>query len=94
MKRGWVKPLSWKEGLAHRIVDGDVPENLRDKDIYSPGYGRPDRRRQVPGNSKKQRLKSVIKEVTAAEGRIFLFIDEIPSSGRGKPRGNGRGEHP
>ncbi|HKK79713.1 MAG TPA: Clp protease N-terminal domain-containing protein, partial [Phaeodactylibacter sp.] len=62
------------EGLAHRIVDGDVPEDLRDKDIFSLDMGALIAGAKYQGEF-EERLKSVISEVTAAEGRIFLFID-------------------
>ena len=75
------------EGLAHRIVDGDVPEDLRDKDIYSLDMGALIAGAKYQGEF-EERLKSVIKEVTAAEGRIFLFIDEIHTLiGAGKTQG-------
>jgi ATP-dependent Clp protease ATP-binding subunit ClpB len=75
------------EGLAHRIVEGDVPEDLRDKDIYSLDMGALIAGAKYQGEF-EERLKSVIKEVTAAEGRIFLFIDEIHTLiGAGKTQG-------
>jgi ATP-dependent Clp protease ATP-binding subunit ClpB len=75
------------EGLAHRIVEGDVPEDLRDKDIYSLDLGALIAGAKYQGEF-EERLKSVIKEVTAAEGRIFLFIDEIHTLiGAGKTQG-------
>ncbi|MCO6489146.1 MAG: ATP-dependent chaperone ClpB [Phaeodactylibacter sp.] len=75
------------EGLAHRIVDGDVPEDLRDKDIYSLDMGALIAGAKYQGEF-EERLKSVINEVTAAEGRIFLFIDEIHTLiGAGKTQG-------
>ncbi len=64
------------EGLAHRIIDGDVPENLKSKRIYSL-----DMSALIAGAKYKgefeERLKSVVKEVISAEGEIVLFIDEI-----------------
>ena len=64
------------EGIAHRIVSGDVPDNLRDKKVYSL-----DMASLIAGAKYKgefeERLKAVVKEVTAAEGEIILFIDEI-----------------
>ncbi|WP_291275939.1 ATP-dependent chaperone ClpB [Flavobacterium sp.] len=64
------------EGLAHRIVDGDVPENLKDKVVYSLDMGALIAGAKYKGEF-EERLKSVVKEVTAAEGEIVLFIDEI-----------------
>ena len=64
------------EGLAQRIVRGDVPENLRDKQLYSLDMGALVAGAKYKGEF-EERLKSVINEVTAAEGRIILFIDEI-----------------
>ena len=64
------------EGLAHRIVDGDVPENLRSKEIYSLDMGALIAGAKYKGEF-EERLKAVIKEVTSSEGDIVLFIDEI-----------------
>jgi len=64
------------EGLAHRIVDGDVPENLKDKVIYSLDMGALIAGAKYKGEF-EERLKSVVKEVTTSEGDIVLFIDEI-----------------
>ena len=64
------------EGLAHRIVDGDVPDNLKDKLIFSLDMGALIAGAKYKGEF-EERLKSVVKEVTAAEGDIVLFIDEI-----------------
>ena len=64
------------EGLAHRIVKGDVPENLQDKVLYSLDMGALIAGAKYKGEF-EERLKSVIKEVTSAEGEIVLFIDEI-----------------
>lgn len=64
------------EGLAHRIIDGDVPENLKSKQIYSLDMGALIAGAKFKGEF-EERLKSVIKEVIAAEGEIVLFIDEI-----------------
>jgi len=64
------------EGLAHRIVKGDVPENLQNKVIYSLDMGALIAGAKYKGEF-EERLKSVIKEVTSAEGDIILFIDEI-----------------
>ncbi len=64
------------EGLAHRIVDGDVPENLRDKIVYSLDMGALIAGAKYKGEF-EERLKSVVKEVTTSDGDIVLFIDEI-----------------
>ncbi|KXN99912.1 Clp protease ClpB [Aequorivita aquimaris] len=64
------------EGLAHRIVDGDVPENLKSKEIYSLDMGALIAGAKYKGEF-EERLKAVIKEVTSSEGDIVLFIDEI-----------------
>ena len=64
------------EGLAQRIVRGDVPENLKDKILYSLDMGALVAGAKYKGEF-EERLKSVISEVTGAEGRIILFIDEI-----------------
>lgn len=64
------------EGLAHRIVDGDVPENLKSKIIYSLDMGALIAGAKYKGEF-EERLKSVIKEVTSSDGNIVLFIDEI-----------------
>ncbi|UMY64458.1 MULTISPECIES: ATP-dependent chaperone ClpB [unclassified Flavobacterium] len=64
------------EGLAHRIVDGDVPENLKDKIIYSLDMGALIAGAKYKGEF-EERLKSVVKEVTTSDGDIVLFIDEI-----------------
>jgi ATP-dependent Clp protease ATP-binding subunit ClpB len=64
------------EGLAHRIVDGDVPENLKSKVVYSLDMGALIAGAKYKGEF-EERLKAVIKEVTSAEGEIILFIDEI-----------------
>ena len=64
------------EGLAHRIVQGDVPENLKDKVIYSLDMGALIAGAKYKGEF-EERLKSVIKEVTSSDGNIVLFIDEI-----------------
>jgi ATP-dependent Clp protease ATP-binding subunit ClpB len=64
------------EGLAHRIIDGDVPENLKDKIIFSLDMGALIAGAKYKGEF-EERLKAVVKEVTAAEGDIVLFIDEI-----------------
>ncbi|MFJ1328931.1 ATP-dependent chaperone ClpB [Capnocytophaga canimorsus] len=64
------------EGLAHRIVQGDVPENLKDKSIYSLDMGALIAGAKYKGEF-EERLKSVVKEVTSADGNIILFIDEI-----------------
>ncbi|PIB39019.1 ATP-dependent chaperone ClpB [Maribacter sp. 4G9] len=64
------------EGLAHRIVQGDIPENLKDKVIYSLDMGALIAGAKYKGEF-EERLKAVIKEVTSADGNIILFIDEI-----------------
>lgn len=64
------------EGLAHRIVDGDVPENLKDKIIFSLDMGALIAGAKYKGEF-EERLKSVVKEVTTSDGDIVLFIDEI-----------------
>ncbi|NND62719.1 MAG: ATP-dependent chaperone ClpB [Flavobacteriaceae bacterium] len=64
------------EGLAHRIVDGDVPENLKSKEIYSLDMGALIAGAKFKGEF-EERLKAVIKEVTSSDGNIVLFIDEI-----------------
>lgn len=75
------------EGLAHRIVNGDVPENLQDKDIYSLDMGALIAGAKFQGEF-EERLKAVVNEVTEADGDIFLFIDEIHTLvGAGKGQG-------
>lgn len=64
------------EGLAHRIVQGDVPENLKDKVIFSLDMGALIAGAKYKGEF-EERLKSVVKEVTSSDGNIILFIDEI-----------------
>jgi len=64
------------EGLAHRIIKGDVPENLKDKQVYSLDMGALIAGAKYKGEF-EERLKSVIKEVTTSNGEIVLFIDEI-----------------
>ena len=64
------------EGLAERIVRGDVPENLKNKQLYSLDMGALVAGAKYKGEF-EERLKSVIKEVTNANGQIILFIDEI-----------------
>ena len=64
------------EGLAHRIIQGDVPENLKNKIVYSLDMGALIAGAKYKGEF-EERLKSVVKEVTSAEGDIVLFIDEI-----------------
>jgi len=64
------------EGLAHRIVKGDVPENLQTKTLYSLDMGALIAGAKYKGEF-EERLKSVVKEVTSANGEIILFIDEI-----------------
>ena len=64
------------EGLAHRIINGDVPENLKEKQIFSLDMGALIAGAKYKGEF-EERLKAVIKEVLASEGDIVLFIDEI-----------------
>jgi len=64
------------EGLAHRIVNGDVPENLKSKTIYALDMGQLIAGAKYKGEF-EERLKSVVKEVSGSEGEILLFIDEI-----------------
>ena len=64
------------EGLAYRIINGDVPENLKSKQIYSLDMGALIAGAKFKGEF-EERLKSVVKEVVSAEGDIVLFIDEI-----------------
>lgn len=75
------------EGLAQRIVRGDVPENLKDKQLYSLDMGALVAGAKYKGEF-EERLKSVVAEVTKAEGGIILFIDEIHTLvGAGKGEG-------
>ena len=75
------------EGLAHRIIRGDVPENLKDKQIFSLDMGALVAGAKYKGEF-EERLKSVINEVTKSEGNIVLFIDEIHTLvGAGKGEG-------
>ena len=75
------------EGIAHRIVDGDVPENLKNKVVYSLDMGALIAGAKYKGEF-EERLKAVVKEVTAAEGEVLLFIDEIHTLvGAGKSDG-------
>ena len=64
------------EGLAHRIINGDVPENLKTKTIYSLDMGALIAGAKYKGEF-EERLKAVVKEVIGAEGELVLFIDEI-----------------
>jgi ATP-dependent Clp protease ATP-binding subunit ClpB len=64
------------EGLAHRIIAGDVPDNLKDKIIYNLDMGALIAGAKYKGEF-EERLKAVIKEVTSSDGNIVLFIDEI-----------------
>ena len=76
------------EGLAHRIVKNDVPENLKNKEIYSLDMGQLIAGAKYRGEF-EERLKAVLKEVTNAEGEILLFIDEIHTIvGAGKTEGS------
>ena len=75
------------EGLAHRIIRGDVPENMKNKQIYSLDMGALVAGAKYKGEF-EERLKSVINEVTKSEGSIILFIDEIHTLvGAGKGEG-------
>ncbi|MCR5314192.1 MAG: ATP-dependent chaperone ClpB [Bacteroidaceae bacterium] len=75
------------EGLAHRILRGDVPDNLKDKQLYSLDMGALVAGAKYKGEF-EERLKSVINEVTKSEGNIILFIDEIHTLvGAGKGEG-------
>ncbi|WP_301392516.1 Clp protease N-terminal domain-containing protein, partial [uncultured Alistipes sp.] len=75
------------EGIAHRIVNGDVPENLRSKQIFSLDMGALIAGAKYQGEF-EERLKAVVQEVTASEGEILLFIDEIHTLvGAGKSSG-------
>lgn len=75
------------EGIAHRIVNGDVPENLKNKRIYSLDMGALIAGAKYKGEF-EERLKAVVKEVTAADGEVLLFIDEIHTLvGAGKSDG-------
>jgi ATP-dependent Clp protease ATP-binding subunit ClpB len=75
------------EGLAHRLVKGDVPENLQDKIVYSLDMGALIAGAKYKGEF-EERLKSVVKEVTEEDGKIILFIDEIHTLvGAGKSEG-------
>lgn len=75
------------EGLAHRIIRGDVPDNLRNKQIYSLDMGALVAGAKYKGEF-EERLKSVVNEVLKSEGRIILFIDEIHTLvGAGKSEG-------
>jgi len=64
------------EGIAHRIINGDIPENLKTKQVFSLDMGALIAGAKYKGEF-EERLKSVIKEVIASEGEIILFIDEI-----------------
>ncbi|NQX86021.1 MAG: ATP-dependent chaperone ClpB [Flavobacteriaceae bacterium] len=64
------------EGLAHRIIDGDIPENLKDKQIFALDMGALIAGAKYKGEF-EERLKAVIKEITSSQGNIVLFIDEI-----------------
>ncbi len=64
------------EGMAHRIINGDIPENLKDKQIFALDMGALIAGAKYKGEF-EERLKAVVKEVTSGEGNIILFIDEI-----------------
>lgn len=75
------------EGIAHRIVRGDVPENLKSKEIYSLDMGALIAGAKYKGEF-EERLKSVVNEVVKADGEVILFIDEIHTLvGAGKSEG-------
>lgn len=75
------------EGIAHRIVNGDVPENLKSKQLYSLDMGALIAGAKYKGEF-EERLKSVVKEVIASDGEVVLFIDEIHTLvGAGKSEG-------
>ena len=75
------------EGIAQRIVNGDVPENLKNKRLFSLDMGALIAGAKYKGEF-EERLKAVVKEVTAAEGEVLLFIDEIHTLvGAGKSDG-------
>ena len=75
------------EGIAHRIIDGDVPDNLRSKQIFSLDMGALIAGAKYKGEF-EERLKAVVKEVISSEGEILLFIDEIHTLvGAGKSDG-------
>ena len=75
------------EGLAHRIINGDIPEDLRDKEVFALDMGALIAGAKYQGEF-EERLKAVVSEVVAAEGQIFLFIDEIHTLvGAGKTQG-------
>ena len=75
------------EGIAHRILNGDVPENLKNKQIYALDMGALIAGAKYKGEF-EERLKSVVKEVISAEGEIIMFIDEIHTLvGAGKSEG-------
>jgi len=75
------------EGLAHRIINGDVPENLKSKQIYSLDMGSLVAGAMYKGEF-EERLKSVVREVIGSEGEVVLFIDEIHTLiGAGKGEG-------
>jgi ATP-dependent Clp protease ATP-binding subunit ClpB len=73
------------EGLAHRIIRGDVPDNLKSKQIFSLDMGALIAGAKYKGEF-EERLKSVVNEVIGSEGEIILFIDEIHSGRIGKHR--------
>lgn len=75
------------EGIAHRILDGDVPENLKDKKIFALDMGAVIAGAKYKGEF-EERLKAVVKEVVASDGEVLLFVDEIHTLvGAGKSEG-------
>ena len=76
------------EGIAQKIVDGDVPENLKSRKIYSLDLGALIAGAKYQGEF-EERLKGVVKEVVDSEGEVILFIDEIQNVDNFEPLING-----